>query len=171
MKTDVWCPFQAVKEWSQNQLTTHQILRFVGATSKSQDMISLLQYLTLHVARLFSISIPDVTSHNDVDVLTDFFRRTLAQVPKNHKLILLIDGLDELQDAKDVLHRQWLPVTLSANVKVVLTVASDSKLNKQWEESCHVIQLEAMDQLTSDELLRKWLKSCNRKLMTEQWKR
>lgn len=134
-------------------------------------MIGLLQFLTLHIARIFNVNVADVTSHNDVDVLIDFFRRTLAQVPKNHKLIVFVDGLDELHDAKDVLHRQWLPVTLSANVKVIVTVASDSKLNKQLEESSHEVRLDVMDQLTSEELLRKWLKSCNRKLTSEQWKR
>ena len=162
---------QVMKEWQHNQMTTHQIVRFVGATSKSQDMICLLQYLTLHLARLFTIPIPDVTSHADVDVLIDFFRRTLSQVPKNHKLIIFVDGLDELSDASEVLHRQWLPVTLSANVKVILTVAMDTKINKQLDEACHVLQLGPFDQLTSDELLRKWLKNANRKLTSEQWKR
>jgi hypothetical protein len=41
-----------------------------------------------------------------------------------HQIVILIDSVEKIFDTKDI---DWLPLELSNNVKIILTVSSDSK--------------------------------------------
>lgn len=151
-------------------MKTFVVARFVGRTVASRTITALLQNLILHISRLLSIQTRDIEYLDDVGALALIFQRVCCEVPKHSKLVVFVDGVDELVDAKGALSHVWIPSRLKENVKIIVSFAADAKATQPLLAFTNVLHISPMDVLTIDEMLHKWLKSDNRTLTKAQWK-
>jgi WD40 repeat protein/tetratricopeptide (TPR) repeat protein len=96
-------------------------LRFLGSSDGSSSVPSLLRLLLLELQRLypsFTEEVPD-----DPQRLRQSWFDLLAAVGRQGRVVLILDGLDQLDSGLADL--SWLPTTLPENVKLVVSFRSD----------------------------------------------
>ena len=159
-----------LKDWSANQTLTYQLVRFIGHSQASRTINALLQNVIMHVSRMLSLQTRDIELLDDFAALAHILERVINEVPKNRKLVLFLDGIDELIDAKEAIAKTWIPARIPANVKIVFSLTADSKAREDLKTFANIVDIALMDVLTTDEVLHKWLRTANRTLNKAQWK-
>jgi len=138
--------------WLQRYRDQHPevvlVSHFVGCSSASTNYHSLLYRLMWEIQDLLNDKTLDIPKTNVSENLPQWLERTLV---RNHrtKMILVIDGLDgidERENAKDLL---WLPRTFPACIRVVLSCASQ-KLREITKRRKY--QEQVMDRLDEAEI-------------------
>ena len=109
---------------------------------------------------------PDNLPAKPDEVIRDF-PLWLAKVRANDPLILIIDGLNQLESVDT----RWLPEFWQANVKAVFSVIPGEQLDQliKRESSVHTVQV--MDLKRREQLIREWLASYRKALSVEQTQR
>ncbi len=102
------------------------IYRFIGSTSRSTNIMSLLQSLCLQISNEFGIEDPktlgrDEKAWSDMNGLADIFRKCLALAKQEKPLLLFIDSLDQLSDTDNAKALYWLPKELPEHVSLVIS--------------------------------------------------
>jgi tetratricopeptide (TPR) repeat protein len=98
------------------------VAHFLGAGRRSTDPVQLLQRLCRRIAALYELetSIPD-----DVNGLSDTLARLLASVPPGRRLIVVLDGLDQIDAAGLAEQLGWLPEQFPEGICVLASCADD----------------------------------------------
>jgi WD40 repeat protein len=159
------------------------IRRFIGATPGSTDIRTLLRNLCLEISHAFGFDqlkeqeLANATDPKARDVvmrkyeipeeyryLSGRFREFLGMIPVDRRLLLFLDALDQLSATDSAHSLNWLPSTLPANVKVVVTVLEREDDAGQCLRSARtklpesaLLRLEDMTVEEGDQVLRKWL--------------
>lgn len=171
------------------------IQRFIGATPSSSDGRSLLENLCRQIydefefeaikkqklAEIIGTDEKAQKLRQEIDeeyaILPDFQRLSmtfpdfLLKIPKNRKLILFIDALDQLSDTDHARNLTWFPFDVPDNVYIVVSTLSGdclSILKRRLPES-NLVELEPMPLKEGDELLKLWLEDAGRTLQDHQW--
>ena len=97
------------------------------------------------------------------DIIQDF-PLWLAKVSERDPLILLIDGLNQLE-SKD---GKWLPNFWQENVKAIFSVILGEQLDQLLQNEWPLHTLETLDLNRREQLIREWLASYRKALSTEQ---
>ena len=93
---------------------------FVGAGRRSSSAAGMLQRLCLHLAHLFGLQ---VEIPNDLASLATTFAETLGRVPANRHLVVVLDGLDQLDDIGAARELGWLPARLPGPLRLFASCA------------------------------------------------
>ncbi|MDP2767728.1 MAG: DUF4062 domain-containing protein [Candidatus Methanoperedens sp.] len=98
------------------------IPHFVGASLRSTSLRDMLERFCRELASRFAFpdEIPQALSD-----LRRIFRGFLARIPANERVILVIDGLDQLDPIGRAHELGWLPLRLPSNIRCILSVATD----------------------------------------------
>ena len=97
------------------------------------------------------------------DIIQDF-PLWLAKVGERDPLLLIIDGLNQLEN-KD---GHWLPGFWQENVKAIFSVIPGEQLDLLLQNEWPIHTLEALDLERREQLIREWLASYRKALSTEQ---
>lgn len=102
------------------------LVRFLGTTPQSSSAPSLIRSLLLQLARIYERE--DEAIPHDFQSLTALFKLALLTWPSaTRPLVLLLDGVDQLDDAERGRELGWLPLTsLPPAVRVVVSSRSSS---------------------------------------------
>jgi ABC-type oligopeptide transport system ATPase subunit len=146
------------------------IYRFIGSTSRSTNIMSLLQSLCLQIANKFGTEDPKTLGHDekawsDMNGLADIFRKCLALAKPEKPLLLFIDSLDQLSDTDNAKALYWLPKELPDHVSVVVSALSE--LEEKLSETI-IAYVPILPEKEAIEILDQWLKSVNRQLTGDQ---
>jgi telomerase protein component 1 len=95
---------------------------FIGASPQSTSLRRLLRRLCLALKARFRLAgdVPEETAR-----LAVTFRRFLEQVPA--RVLLVLDALDQLDDADRVRDLDWLPERVPPHVKIVASCSADAR--------------------------------------------
>ena len=94
------------------------IPNFVGASAQSTNLQSVLQSFcsVLKSKYKFDLELPEDTLE-----LIATFRSFLFNIPKDQKIIFLIDGVDQFDGLDQPEELAWLPRKISKNVRIILS--------------------------------------------------
>lgn len=140
------------------------ICRFGGITAKSTQAAALLRGICDEIDRLHgraSSKLPD-----DFDLLVTVFRERLDLFSKEHPLVLIIDGLDQISAPS----WSWLTHKLSPQVRIVVSTTSGPVLDRLRANMSErsFLELDAMAPDDARSLLGKWLAHAGRRLTPQQ---
>ncbi len=102
------------------------IPHFVGASAASTNARQVLRRLSYELATRAGITdeIPD-----DFDKLRDTFASLLERVAANRHVVILIDAINQMDAAHNAHLMRWLPDTLPANARIIMTTLPGSALD------------------------------------------
>lgn len=170
------------------------IYRFIGATPASSNGWALLESLCRQVLvacdlerqraeRLSEIEGTDETAQarrqeirDDYAIpptfqeLSGTFKRFLSMIPDGQRLVLFLDGLDQLAEADNARGLTWLPTQLPGNVRLVVSTTTGrckERLDARLPAEA-VVELEPMPTTEAEELLDLWLDGVGRTLQDRQ---
>lgn len=164
-------------------------IRFVGATPASSDTRSLLEKLCQDISHRYGASDPG--NMLDQRQLAKELPKRLALAREGKRLIVFLDALDQLADARDGRGLAWLPRDLTPHVKLVVSVTSSDSPGTQELKSANgggsdrdhflsalqrrlrqsrFAQVPVMSAQEADKLLDTWLSEIHRQLQPSQRK-
>jgi tetratricopeptide (TPR) repeat protein len=103
------------------------------------------------------------------------FRSLLARVPEDEKLVLFLDGLDELDATGNAHALNWLPGDLKENVRVVVSALGGEdggaciRAAERKIPTSNIRQVPPLEPAAAARILRAWLSDSNRTLQPHQW--
>ena len=133
--------FQTVREV---QPSAEIVCRFIGATSGSPDVRSLLDDVSRKIDRTYGVEIEGAGTAYE-DLVRDFPTRLAAATP-DKPLIVMLDALDQLSDANNARALVWLPRTVPENCRVLVSTTPGeckSALERKLDEG-RLLQLSKM---------------------------
>lgn len=160
---------------------TTLIVRFIGVTPRSSDLLSLLSSVCqeLRTRNLIAGSMP-----TDVQELMQELRSQLRMATSQQPVILLLDALDQLSDADNGRELFWIPFDpLPSNVKIIVSCLSDRPDNDPAGQPFVALQsrrlppenMVNLDVLSRDEaitlLYKRWLPAAGRTLKDDSQRR
>ena len=94
------------------------LVHYIGSTPQSADWKAMLQRIMGELQRRFHIAgdIPD-----EPDALKADFTAWLSKAAGQGRVVLVLDGLDHLEDRDDALDLGWLPVSIPAGIRLALS--------------------------------------------------
>jgi tetratricopeptide (TPR) repeat protein len=120
-----------VTQYRRDHLETLVIPHFVGASPYSTSLHQMLRRFCLLLADRFGFSseLPEET-----DKLVTTFRGYLASVPAESRVMLAIDGVNQLDETDQAHELHWLPEQLPRHVKVIAScIAGPDAENPELE--------------------------------------
>ena len=153
------------------QATT--VYRFLGTSSNSSHIVSLLQSVCGEIARSFDITLVDIAGQenekaiHDTNGITEIFKRCLDLATADKPVIVFLDALDQLSDSDYSKALNWLPEELPAHAKIVVSALPDleSKLS-----NTKIVYLPLLPANEAESVLKDWLQSINRTITKNQKK-
>jgi len=148
------------------------VYRFLGTTSNSSNVISLMQSVSGQIAQGFDTELNALAGEGNEKALheiygmTEVFRKSLELATIEKPVVLFLDALDQLSDTDNAKHLNWLPAELPENVKII--VSSLSELIDRLTETQNE-QLPLLPRTEVSLILNTWLDSINRTLTDEQY--
>lgn len=147
------------------------VYRFIGTTSGSSNIMSLLQSICGEMARAYGIEAKtlaregDEKAWYDMNGLADVLRKCLALATEQKPILLFLDSLDQLSDTDNAKALYWLPRELPDHARFVVSLLPEleAALSATSKEELPVLPVE-----DAVEILKKWLSSIKRKLTPEQ---
>lgn len=135
-----------VSVWRSRHPDDVVLPHFVGVSPRSTSLRDVLGRLCRELQRRLSLDgeLPD-----DVEGLTASFRESLAQVPTGSRLVLILDALDQLDPVDRAHELEWLPETLPAGVRIVVSCVQETGptllpvLTRRRHVACRVQPLSA----------------------------
>jgi hypothetical protein len=147
------------------------VFRFIGTTSGSSNIMSLLQSVCGEISRAFGIDAKtlardgDEKEWYDINGLSDILRKCLALATEIKPILLFLDSLDQLSDTDNARALYWLPGELPDHVRLVVSSLPElgPALNATYQEPLLVLPVEE-----AIKILEKWFSSIHRRLTVEQ---
>jgi hypothetical protein len=166
---------EAIKQCSARKDGVDKLVvyRFLGTTSASSTVISLLQSVCGQVAEEFNTSLGKLAgegrkdSLHDLFTMSEIFRQCLELASAEKPVVVFLDALDQLSDTDNAQALSWMPAELPFNAKLIVSALPEleSALNSTCIEKLHVLPKEE-----AEVILNQWLSAANRTLSDEQSK-
>lgn len=153
-------PVVAPKDVPKQEEKPSLLVHYVGATPASTDwrqmVIRLLQRMNLY----------DATAPTTTEALQSAFINALYQY--KGRLILIIDGVDKLEDSSGAPDLLWLPRELPANISLILTSSGGRSLSQTKERGWQVFELSPLTVPERDSFIKGGLAQYRKSLSPEQ---
>ena len=164
---------ELVKEAEESRKNSVIVYRFIGTSSRSSNIISLLQSVCGQIAREYNTTIEALAGEGrdkalyDLNGLTEILKKSLALATSEKPILLFLDALDQLSDSDNARSLYWLPRELPQNTRMVVSSLPElrSQLSNHYEVDLPVLPVEE-----ASEILERWLKSIKRQLTPVQQK-
>jgi hypothetical protein len=149
------------------------VYRFIGTSSRSSNIISLLQSVCEQIAGVFGTNIIALAGEGqekslyDLNGLAGILKKCLALGTAQKPVILFLDALDQLSDSDNARSLNWLPTDLPEHARVIVSALPEleSKLLNH-----NVVHLPLLPPAEAEQILGRWLKAINRTLTPDQHK-
>lgn len=147
------------------------VYRFIGTSSRSSNIMSLLQSLCGQIAKEFGVEAKTLAREGedkawyDMNGLADIFKKCLAMATAEKPVLVFLDALDQLSDTDNAKALYWLPRELPNHARLVISSLPE------LESYLNAAAIEKLDILPEPEaivILDKWFGAIKRKLTIEQ---
>ena len=149
------------------------VYRFIGTSSRSSSIVSLLQSVCGQIAGNFGKTLEEMAgkdrlkSLHDINGISSLFRDCLALATKEKPIVLFLDALDQLSDTDNAKALHWLPRELPEHVRLVVSALPEIEAPL----SCAFIKhLPLLPEEEAKTILDRWLQSVHRILTEDQKK-
>lgn len=111
------------------------ITHFVGASPFSSDLTRMLWRIVSEITEIFSLNlkIPDELSE-----LKTAFTKCLNLIPASQRVIIVIDGINQLENKSGAHELLWLPQVLPENINLIASATTgpvaENMLIRDWAE-------------------------------------
>lgn len=103
--------------------TSHLVItHFVGATERGTSTHGMLERLDRELERNGIMAVKEEDQGYDLESLRKRFVQRLENYDGEHRLVLLIDAINQLTDGQDL---SWLPRRLGASVRMILSSTTE----------------------------------------------
>jgi len=166
-KSSVMAQTAKLNENSKNVM----VYRFIGTTSRSSNIMSLLQSVCGQIAKEFGIDAKtlaregDEKAWYDINGLSDILRKCLALATAETPILLFLDSLDQLSETDNAKALYWLPRELPDHARMV--ASSLPELEPALGATCKE-ELPVMPVENAMIILEKWFSSFHRTLTIDQ---
>ena len=142
---------------SRDMVITH----FIGAAPDSTNIASLLNRLCHEMKRRFNLSteVPG-DYHKLVKEWPEFLEESITASGKGSKLLILIDGIDLLEDKHNGRSMEWLPDKIPEGVVILVSGVEDGScvsLLRKRQSAPSQVTIGALDMWDKAEMVRKTL--------------
>lgn len=147
------------------------VYRFLGTTSPSSSIISLLQSVCGQIAEKFDTNIETLAgegrkdSMHDVYTMSEVLRKCLELATPDKPVVVFLDALDQLSDTDNAKSLTWLPNELPENARLVISALPELEgvLSRTYME-----HLPVLPKKEAEDILKQWLSFVDRLLTDEQ---
>lgn len=149
------------------------VYRFIGTSSRSSNIISLLQSVCGQIARKYNTTIEALAGEGrdkalyDINGLTEILKKCLGLAILEKPILLFLDALDQLSDSDNARSLYWLPRELPQNTRMVVSALPELKSQLSSHSQ---VDLPLLPVGEASEILDRWLRSVKRKLTEGQKK-
>ncbi|MFC5701351.1 DUF4062 domain-containing protein [Cohnella faecalis] len=120
-----------IKSVEASEPDIHVVKHYVGLTKTSASCIGTVQRLIGELNARFDMNVPVPL---DVKDLRDAFFQCLRAVPETETTIVMIDAINQFEDADDHEFFSWLPTELGSHIRFVLSsTRSGPEELEDWE--------------------------------------
>ncbi len=143
------------------------LIHFIGATANSADLYYLLRRIMQEIKHRSPHRI-----HDDVPLLPQAIRAEfpswLARTPNDEKIVLLLDGLNQLDNRDAAAELGWLPTGFPSNCRVILSTLAGPAREAMRRRECQELTLAPLSVAERQLLLENLLKHYGRHLSAER---
>ena len=137
-------------DWAAYKPDFFVVPHFVGASAASTSLPRLLARLTQELVEVLGLP---MDCPEDPTRLPEAFRTALGLVAESEKVLLIIDGLDQLDQRDLELGLPWLPEVLPPNVKLLASCTSGPLVEEARKRGAEVLELAPLAQPEAATLL------------------
>ncbi|KAK2165589.1 hypothetical protein LSH36_48g05020 [Paralvinella palmiformis] len=148
--------------------------RFLGTT----PLTSNIQQVLISVCQQISI-VCDVQweKPNEYPDVVKSFHKLLSEAAQSHRLILILDSVDQLLPAYNAYSMNWLPDSLPRNVKLVVSSLNEGysiidtlqhKYSNEKGNECQYVEIKPLEKDTGFLIIQKWLEKAERTISRQQ---
>jgi tetratricopeptide (TPR) repeat protein len=109
------------------------IIHFIGSTQDSADWKAMLRRIMGEIQNRFGIT---VEIPEEPGALKSAFSNLLHQVSASNRLVLVLDGLNQIEDRDAALDLVWLPPTIPKNIRLIVSTLPGRPLDELKKRSC-----------------------------------
>ena len=162
---------KAINECKEDKKNAIIVYRFLGTTSSSSNIISLLQSICRQIAEKFGKNLEELAgegrkdSIHDLYTMSELFRKCLALATPGIPVVVFLDALDQLSDSDNAKALSWLPNELPENARLVVSALPElgNVLN-----STYTNQLDVLPVAEATAIIERWCGANKRILTPEQ---
>jgi tetratricopeptide (TPR) repeat protein len=147
---------------------TFVLQHYIGATPQSTDGAALLRRLVGEFKRRFGIQ-QDIP--NRPDALRSAFPNWLYVAGTKGRLVLVLDGLDQLEDRDGAPHLVWLPSVLPGNVRIIVSTLPGRSMDEIQKRNWPTLKVESLTERERMKLLWRFLRQSGKRLSKERRRR
>ncbi|KAL6103821.1 tep1 [Pungitius sinensis] len=150
---------------SRTNLACDVIAYSAAASQSARSVENLLRFLVRRLRRTSGAEESPPLPHSYRDLLLEF-HSNLRDVKKEEPVVLLVDGVDLLQDGRGQLNSDWIPQQLPQGVCLVLSITTKAPLLKTLGEKRGAVVFSLGPLTTQDrkDIVQKALDSFGKKL-------
>jgi len=160
---------KALERLEKENIDAMYIIRFIGTTPSSSDSIGLIRSMCEQIIDGYEIGNNEFDEiPYEYNKLKEALWKILGLINKRKRLVILIDGLDQLSKSDRGRDFGWLPIELPDNVKLITSVATDdidimNTIEKKFPDSLYKLKKLSLEEgeTTLDILLENALRSLN----------
>jgi len=137
------------------------IQHFIGATPASADWMAMLRRILGEFNRKFDlrIEIPD-----QPDALRERFANALSMAAARGRVILVLDGLNQLEDRDQAPDLVWLPPEIPSNIRLILSTLPGRPLDDLKQRDWPAMAVQPLDRNERQKLVVEYLKQYRKEL-------
>jgi len=149
------------------------LLHFVGATAYSSDWAAMLRRILGELKRRYGIQgeIPSEPEKLQQTFANWLHMASVAAEKANEKIILIIDGLNQLAHIDSTLDLNWLPPSIPRNIRLILSVLPGRMLDELMKLGWPRLEVKPLNGAEKKELTRQYLGQYRKTLSDERIER
>jgi tetratricopeptide (TPR) repeat protein len=151
--------------WARGYRATHRgefvIQHFIGATPASADWMAMLRRILGEFNRMFDLhlEIPD-----QPEALRERFANALSMAAARGRVILVLDGLNQLEDRDQAPDLVWLPPVIPSNIRLILSTLPGRSLDDLKQRGWPSMEVQPLDRNERQKLIVEYLKQYRKEL-------
>ncbi len=142
----------------------HVLLHFVGASRQSADWIGMLRRILGELKRHFRL---DLEIPDQPDELRQAFALGLHLAAARGRMVLVLDGLNQLEDRDQAPDLVWLPPQIPANIRLILSTLPGRPLEDLARRRWTTMKVEPLTPRERQCLIEEYLSQYTKSLATE----
>jgi len=144
------------------------ISHFVGASAESTDLTAMLRRLMEIMRIRFDLSL-EIPLRSES--LFSAFANYLQAVGERTKLILLLDGIDQFADEKQILGLAWLPIRVPPDVRIILAATRREMIDDFRKRGWPIMEIKPLRAATRKVVIQHYLAHSGKRLSAPLLKR
>lgn len=143
---------------------------YVGASATSADWVSMCRRVAAEMSGATGVAF-SFGDTDDAGEIRARFKEGLHKIGARMRAVLVIDGLNQLEDRAGALDLPWLPNKMPAGMRVVLTTLPGSPLNEAHRRAWPEFVVEPLAASEREQLITRYLEDYSKELTEPQLRR